>query len=68
MIQVIGNKAASYDDLFTRLGTAIVTDNDLKVFGEMINDVLSTGYRKAIEDYRTQLEKLGMVVSLIAKD
>ncbi len=68
MVQVMGNKAAPYDDLFTRLGTSIVTDNDLKIFGEMVNDILGIGYRKAVEDYRGQLEKLGIGVSLITKD
>jgi len=50
------------------LSSALVTDNDLKVFGEMVNDILSTGYKKAVEDYRTQLNKLGIEVSLITKD
>jgi hypothetical protein len=68
MIQVMGNKAAPYDDLFTRLGTSLVTENDLKVFGDMVNDILGIGYRKAVEDYRDQLKKLGIEVSLISKD
>jgi hypothetical protein len=68
MVQVMGNKANPYDDLFTRLGTSLVTDNDLKVFGEMVNDILGIGYRKAIEDYRDQLKKLGLEVSLITRD
>ena len=68
MMQVMGNKANTYDDLFTRLGTSLVTDNDLKIFGEMVNDILSIGYRKAIDDYRDQLKKLGIEVSLITKD
>lgn len=68
MIQVIGDRAGLYEDLLTRLSSALVTDNDLKVFGEMVNDILSTGYKKAVEDYRTQLNKLGIEVSLITKD
>jgi len=68
MVQVMGNKANPYDELFTRLGSSLVTDNDLKVFGEMINEVLGIGYRKAVEDYREQLKKMGIEVSLITKD
>lgn len=64
MIQVMGDKVNPYDDILTRLGTAIITDNDLKMFGEMINDILSIGYRKAVDDYRSQLNKLGIEVSL----
>lgn len=68
MVQIMGNKVKSYDDIITRLGTALITDNDLKIFGEMINDVLGIGYRKAVEDYRDQLSKLGIEVSLTSKD
>lgn len=65
MVEAMGDKANPYDDLLTRLGTSLVTDNDLKIFGEMINDILGIGYRKAVEDYRSQLNKLGIEVSLI---
>lgn len=65
MVQVMNEKANPYDDLLTRLSTALVTDNDLKVFGEMINDILGIGYKKAVEDYRHQLNKLGIEVSLL---
>jgi hypothetical protein len=68
MSQVMGAKAGIYDDLITRLGSSIVTDNDLKVFGEMMNDILGIGYRKAVDDYREQLNKLGIEVSLLSKD
>lgn len=68
MVQVMGDRAGLYEDLFTRLSIALVTDNDFKAFGEMINDIMSTGYKKAVEDYRAQINKLGYEVSLITKD
>lgn len=68
MSQVIGEKVGIYDELLTRLSVSIVTDNDLKVFGEMVNDILSNGYRKAVDDYRGELKKIGLEVSLITKD
>jgi hypothetical protein len=68
MSHVIGEKVGLYDDILTRLSVSIVTDSDFKIFGEMINDVLGTGYRKAVDDYRSQLNKLGIEVSLISKD
>ena len=68
MSQVLGNKVNPYDEVITRLSTVLITDNDIKVFGEMINDVMVLGYRKAVEDYQTQLNKMGIEVSLISKD
>lgn len=68
MIQVMGDKAQSYDELLTRLSTVLITDNDINIFGELINDILGIGYRKAVEAYRSELNKLGIEVSLITKD
>ncbi len=68
MIQVMGDKTKPYDELFTRLSTVLITDNDITVFGELVNDILGIGYRKAVEAYRTELSKLGIEVSLITKD
>lgn len=68
MSQVMGPKVGVYDDLLTRLAASLVTDNDLKVFGEMVNDILGVGYHKAVDDYRVQLNKMGIEVSLMTKD
>lgn len=68
MSQVMGQKVGVYDDLLTRLSASLVTDNDLKIFGDMVNDILGIGYRKAVDDYRDQLKKLGIEVSLLTKD
>jgi len=68
MSQVMGPKVGVYDELLTRISASLVTDNDLKIFGEMINDILGTGYKKAVDDYRDQLNKLGIEVSLLTKD
>ena len=68
MMQVMGDKVNPYDDVLTRLSTVLITDNDIKIFGEMINDILGIGYRKAVDDYRSQLSQMGIEVSLISKD
>ena len=68
MIEILGQKVNPYDDLITRLRANLVTDNDFKLFGEMMNDILQTGYFKAVEDYREELGKLGYKVNLLVKD
>jgi len=68
MVQVMGDKVKSYDELLTRLSTVLITDNDITIFGELINDILGIGYRKAVEAYRSELKKIGIEVSLITKD
>jgi len=50
----------NYDELLTRIGHSLVTENDLKAFGDMINDVIAAGYKKAVIDYQQQLKKMGI--------
>jgi hypothetical protein len=65
MAQVLPEKLALYDDILTRVASSLITDNDFKVFAEMINEVLQLGYIKAIEDYRGELQKLDININLL---
>jgi len=64
MFQVLDNKIINYEDLLTRVGFNLITEQDLKSFALMINEVMEIGYRKAIEDYRKQLNEMGIMVSM----
>lgn len=64
MFQVLANKADNYDELITRIGFNLVTENDLKMFALMVNDLLEVGYRRAVEDYKGQLSEMGIEVSM----
>jgi hypothetical protein len=64
MLQILGNKAENYDELITRIGFNLVTENDLKMFALMVNDILEIGYRRAVEDYKGQLSEMGIEVSM----
>jgi len=64
MLQVLANKVENYDELLTRVGISLVTENDLKMFALMVNDILEVGYRRAVEDYKKQLSEMGIEVSM----
>ena len=64
MHQILENKMSPYDELITRISYNLVTENDFKLFGDMMNDVLAVGYHKAIKDYQKQLNDLGLQVKL----
>jgi hypothetical protein len=64
MVQILTNKADNYDELITRIGFNLVTENDLKMFALMVNDLLEVGYRRAVEDYKGQLSEMGIEVSM----
>jgi hypothetical protein len=60
MAQIIDRKVQDYDDLLDRLGASLVTENDVKLFGNLMNDVMAAGYYKAVNDYKEKnQEKLG---------
>jgi hypothetical protein len=64
MVEVLGNKIVNYEDLLTRIGVNLVTESDLQAFTHMINDILGVGYLKAVTDYRTQLNDMGIEVTI----
>lgn len=61
--QILDQRIVVYDDLLTRISTALVTDNDFKAFAEMLNEILIAGYYKGVENYKEQLEKAGVKVN-----
>lgn len=63
MVQALDEKVLNYDELLVRISTSLTTDNDMKLFAEMVNDLLAAGYKKAVEDYRDELTKMGISVA-----
>jgi len=64
MVEILYTKYHAYEDLLTRLGSQLITENDLHSFGKMINDVYELGYKKAVDDYKEQLAKMGIAVNI----
>lgn len=56
----------THDQTIERVATSLATDKDLQDFGKLIGQVYETGYRKAIEDYRKQIEDLGLSIKIMA--
>lgn len=54
-----------HDQIIERVSTSLTTEKDLEDFGKLIGQVYENGYRKAVEDYREQIEKTGLKVQLI---
>jgi len=56
---------ASHDSIIERISSSLVTEKDLDDFGKLIGQVYETGYKKAVEDYRKQVEQMGLKVSIV---
>jgi hypothetical protein len=57
---------ASHDTIIERVSSSLVTERDIEDFGKLIGQVYETGYRKAVDDYRKQIEDMGLKVSVVA--
>jgi hypothetical protein len=56
----------AHDAIIERVATSLTTEKDLEDFGKLVGQVYEIGYRKAVEDYREQFEKLGLKVTIVA--
>ncbi len=56
---------ASHDTIIERISTSLTTDKDLEDFGKLIGQVYDSAYRKAVDDYREQVEKLGLKITIV---
>lgn len=65
-IELLGNDYVPHDDAIERMASSLATDKDMKEFGRLITSVYEKGYRKAVEDYRGQIEKLGIKINVTA--
>jgi len=58
----------AHDPIVERLAASLVTQKDLEDFGKLIGSVYSSGFMKAFNDYKNQLEKLGLNINLTVED
>lgn len=53
-----------HDEVIERVSTSLLTDKDVEKFGKLIMNVYETAYKKAVEDYRGEFEKMGVKVTI----
>lgn len=61
---ILNERFAHNQSILERLSTVLATDQDVKDFGNLVTDIYDAAYRKAVEDYRKQLEELGLKVTI----
>lgn len=61
---ILKDKYPQHDAIIERISVALVTQNDLEAFGKMIGELYHLGYLKAVDDYRKQLEKHGVKITI----
>ena len=58
-------KYASHDEIIERVSSVLITEKDVENFGKLIGQVYEIGYVKAVDDYRKQIEEMGLKVSIV---
>lgn len=64
-IELLQENYHPFDTIIERIATSLTTDQDLKEFGELITQIYEKAYRKAVDDYRSEIEKLGIKINVI---
>lgn len=67
LFEILKGNYPAHDGIVERLGTAIATQKDLDDFGKLIGQIYETAYRRAIDDYKHQVEELGLKVNIVPK-
>jgi len=55
---------AQHDEIVERISTSMLTDADVAKFGKLIMNIYETAYKKAVADYKTEFEKMGVKISI----
>jgi hypothetical protein len=57
---------SSHDAIIERVATSLTTDKDLEDFGKLVGQIFEMGFRKAIDEYAKEAEKMGLKVTIVA--
>lgn len=66
MFDFLKERYGRNDQIIERLATALQTEGDVQSFVKLMMDVYETGYMKAVDDHREQLQKAGIQVKIVA--
>jgi hypothetical protein len=66
LADLLKTKYPPHDTIAERVSSSLVTDSDLADLGKLIGEIYESGYRKAVDDYRAQFEKLGVKINVVA--
>lgn len=64
MADILKEDYGKHDNIIERVAMAMQTNTDLEELGALISQIYDKAYRKAIDDYKEQAEKLGIRVSV----
>ena len=65
LLDMLKDKYAQHDNIVERISVSLTTDRDLEDFAKLMLQVYECAYMKAVSDYKSQAEKLGLNISIV---
>lgn len=65
LFELLKDKYGPHDKTAERIAAGLPTDHDIEDFGRLAAEIFECGYRKAVADYKTEAEKLGIKVHVV---
>lgn len=65
LFELLNGRYVRNEKFIDRISATIVTKEDYEALGSLVVDIFETGFMKAVDEYRDQLAKMGMKVSIV---
>jgi hypothetical protein len=65
MAEILKDKFPPHQEILERIASTLITDGDLKSFGNLVSDIYQIGYLKAIKEHEDLLAKIGYKTKFI---
>lgn len=66
--ELLGLQYSAHDSIIERISTSLSTEKDVEDFGKLIGQVYEVAYKRAVNDYKVEVEKLGLKVHVVAPE
>ena len=53
-----------HEEILERIATSLSTEKDLDSFGKLIMNIYESAYKKAVNVYKVEFEKMGVKISI----
>jgi hypothetical protein len=65
LFELLKGKYVRNEKFIDRISASITTKEDYESLGSLVVDIFETGFLKAVDEYRGQLAKMGLKVSIV---
>jgi len=62
------NRYVKHEKFLEKLAKTITSKEELDELGKLVADIYECGFLKAFNEYRNQMEKLGMKMTIVAQE